>query len=61
VASQDARLVEACRAIRTVERYVYSALADAEEGSDAARAARDLMRLTVGLRRKLDTRHDGSA
>lgn len=57
-----ARLAEACRAIRVVERYLYWALGRAEEGSKEARAVADQMRLAIGLRRKLDlTRSSGSA
>lgn len=49
-----ARLAEARRAIRTVERYLYAALGAAAEGSPEARDAQNEMRLAVGLRRKLD-------
>jgi hypothetical protein len=55
VVSNTARLAEARRAIRIVERYLYAALGEAEEGSPEAKRAQDEMRLAVGLRRKLDT------
>jgi len=53
-ASSAARLAEARRAVRVVERYLYAALGAAEEGSPEAKRAQDEMRLAVGLRRKLD-------
>lgn len=57
---EQTRIVEARRAIRVVERYLYWALGRAEEGSVEARQVADEMRLAVGLRRKLDTRYVGS-
>jgi hypothetical protein len=54
VANVDTRLADACRAIRVVERYLYKVLSEAEEGSAEARKAQDVMRLAVGIRRKLD-------
>jgi hypothetical protein len=54
VASRTARLIEARRAIRIVERFLYAALGEAEEGSPEAKKAQDEMRLAIGLRRKLD-------
>lgn len=47
------RLAEARWAIRVVERFVYGELADAVT-PDEVRSVRDVQRLTVGLRRKLD-------
>jgi len=49
-----AQLVEARRAIRVIERYLYSVLGKAEEGSEDAKRAQNVKRLAVGLRRKLD-------
>jgi hypothetical protein len=54
VENSTARLAEARRAIRIVERYLYAALGEAVEGSPEAKKAQDEMRLAVGLRRKLD-------
>lgn len=48
------RLAAARQAIRAVERFTYGALGEAEDGSEDQRAARDMMRLAVGLRRLLD-------
>jgi hypothetical protein len=56
VTPEEVRRSEACRAIRVVERYLYWALGNADEGSKEARQAQDEMRLAVGLRRKLDSR-----
>jgi hypothetical protein len=47
------RLEAARVAVRIVERFVLRELSEAEEDHEV-RAARDLQRLTVGLRRKLD-------
>jgi hypothetical protein len=55
-----ARLEEARRAVRVVERYMYWALGRADEGSEEARKVADQMRLVVGLRRKLDARLAGT-
>ena len=41
-------------AVRVIERFVYRELADATEPG-AIEGARTLQRLTVGLRRKLDS------
>jgi hypothetical protein len=54
VDNNEVRLDEARRAIRVIERYLYAALGAAEEGSPEAKKAQNVMRLAVGLRRKLD-------
>jgi hypothetical protein len=61
MSEEEARVAEARRAIRVVERYLYWALGRADEGSTEAQKVADQMRLAVGLRRKLDARNGGSA
>lgn len=51
-------LDEAKRAIRTIERFVYKELSKSEEEKEVV-ASRNLLRITVGLRRKLDTWKEG--
>lgn len=53
--TRQERLAEAKQGIRAVERYVYHELGD--EGRDPKRdeQVHTLQRLTVGLRRKLNT------
>lgn len=48
------RLAAARQAIRAVERFTYAALGEAEPAGPDSVAARDMMRLAVGLRRLLD-------
>lgn len=48
------RLTAARQAIRAVERFTYMALGEADPAGPDSIAARDMMRLAVGLRRMLD-------
>lgn len=52
----EERLELARNAVRLVERFAYRIVSDAE-GLNEVHAARDILRLTVGLRRKLDNWH----
>jgi hypothetical protein len=47
-------MAAARHAIRAVERFTYWALGEADESGPDQQAARDMMRLAVGLRRLLD-------
>lgn len=49
------RLEQARQGIRAVERYVYFELSDDETNPARAAQVQTLLRLTVGLRRKLQT------
>ena len=52
----ERRLADARHQVREIERFVYRELS-AAEGDDEVPAARNLLRLVVGLRRMLDTYH----
>lgn len=50
------KLSDARTAVANVERFVYRELGSAETEAEVV-GARDLLRLAVGLRRKLETYH----
>lgn len=52
-------LAQARQGIKSVERYVFHELGDAQGGPERDEQVALLQRLTVGLRRKLNTEPEG--